>query len=308
MSTRTPMQRLLQQHNGYTPLLVQSFSQQQPCLRQSTRLFSNTSYNAAGVRNNKSYAPQQPNIKQPAQKSFEVMKKEQMKNIEQMPNDVGLIPGTFIMPSGDKLPSLFQEPGLRFKLEKYRIWLRTKEVFGRHYMGYFHVKPRADFQTSKIPSVSKSLYTDMYTHFAQGNLSPISSQLCENIYSSLDQRIIARGPNTGMQWQLHRWLNEPKIVSHKYMPMSLEDNKDKTKQTTIQQVVVRMQSLQSLKKIKKVRQGGKVVEMLEEGSSQVAKPVTEYLVVQRLCKRGKMGEWMVWGTTRESSVEEALES
>jgi protein MBA1 len=93
MSTRTPMQRLLQQHNGYTPLLVQSFSQQQPCLRQSTRLFSNTSYNAAGVRNNKSYAPQQPNIKQPAQKSFEVMKKEQMKNIEQMPNDVGLIPG-----------------------------------------------------------------------------------------------------------------------------------------------------------------------------------------------------------------------
>lgn len=34
------------------------------------------------------------------------------------------------MPSGDKLPSLFQEPGLRFKLEKYRIWLRIKEVFG----------------------------------------------------------------------------------------------------------------------------------------------------------------------------------
>lgn len=235
------------------------------------------------------------------------------------------------MPSGDKLPSLFQEPGLRFKLEKYRIWLRMKEIFGylpppspsplvcthqvftdishsRQYMGYFHVKPRADFQTSRIPAIAKSLYEQMYSHFAQGNLSPIAPKLCESIYSSLDQRILSRGPNTGVQWQLHRWLSEPKIVSHKYMPMSLEDNKDKTKQTTIQQVCVRMESLQSLKKIKKVRQGGRVVEVLEEGSSQVAKPVTEYLVVQRLCKRGKMGEWMVWGTTRESSVDEALNS
>jgi protein MBA1 len=66
-------------------------------------------------------------MKQPSQKSFEVMKKEQMKNIEQMPNDVGLIPGTFIMPTGARLPSEF---GKRFQLEKYRLWLRVKEIFG----------------------------------------------------------------------------------------------------------------------------------------------------------------------------------
>lgn len=58
------------------------------------------------------------------------MKKEQMKNLDQMPNDVGLIPGTFIMPTGLRLPSLTNEFGLRFQLEKYRLWLRIKEVFG----------------------------------------------------------------------------------------------------------------------------------------------------------------------------------
>lgn len=68
-------------------------------------------------------------MKQPSQKSFEVMKRDQMKNIDQMPNDVGLIPGTFIMPTGSRLPSLTQEFGARFALEKYRAWMRIKEVF-----------------------------------------------------------------------------------------------------------------------------------------------------------------------------------
>ncbi|KAI5203927.1 hypothetical protein E4T39_03872 [Aureobasidium subglaciale] len=310
MSTRTPVQRLLLQQNGTTPLtaLLQPYYLQQSCLRQQhTRLFSNTSTCHAGVRKKQSFAPRETAMKQPSQKSFEVMKKEQMKNIEQMPNDVGLIPGTFIMPTGNQLPSLTNDFSTRFALEKHRLWLRIKEVFGRHYMGYFHVKPRADFQTSQIPSISKDLYTQMYTAFSSGNLAPMMPRLCENIAQSLEARIHARGPNTGMTWHLHQWLSEPKIVSHKYMPMSLEDNKDKTKQTTIQQVVVRMQSLQSLKMIKKVKQGAKVVEVMHEGSSQASpKPVTEYLVVQRLCKRGKMGDWMIWGTTTESDPQEAL--
>ncbi|KAI5204891.1 hypothetical protein E4T42_03018 [Aureobasidium subglaciale] len=309
MSTRTPVQRLLLQHNGTTPLtaLLAPYLRQS-CLRhQPARLFSNTNTCNAGVRKKKSFAPRETSLKQPSQKSFEVMKKEQMKNIDQMPNDVGLIPGTFIMPTGNQLPSLTQDFKTRYALEKHRIWLRMKEIFGRHYMGYMHVKPRADFQTSKIPSISKDLYTEMYTSFSQGNLAPIMPKLCENIAQSLEARIHARGPNTGMMWSLHQWLAEPKVVSHKYMPMSLEDNKDKTQQTTIQQVVVRMQSLQSLKMVKKVKLGGKVVEVMDEQSSQASpKAVTEYLVVQRLCKRGNMGDWMIWGTTTESDPNEAL--
>ncbi|KAH0361160.1 hypothetical protein KCU65_g8887, partial [Aureobasidium melanogenum] len=311
MSPRTPVQRLLLPQSSSSPLvsLLTPNLCQSP-LRQSstTRFFSNTCCNHAGVRKSKSFNPQQMGMKQPSQKSFEVMKRDQLKNIDQMPNDLGLIPGTFIMPTGARLPSLTQEFGQRFALEKHRAWMRIKEVFARHYMGFFHVKPRADFQTSSIPSIAKSLYTDMYTAFAAGNLSPIAPKLCENIYTSLEQRILARGPNVGVSWTLHSWVGEPKIVSHKYMPLSFEDQKDKTKQTTIQQVCVRMQSYQSLKKTKRVKQGNKTVEVAEEGSSSAPRPVTEYLVVQRLCKRGKMGPWMVWGTTKESDPEEALKA
>lgn len=134
MPPRTPVQRLLLLPSPSTPLttlLTTSLSQK--CSRQpttTTRLFSTTPSPHAGVRKPRSFQPHQPGMKQPSQKSFEVMKKEQMKNIEQMPNDVGLIPGTFIMPTGSRLPSLTQDFGLRFQLEKYRLWLRVKEAFG----------------------------------------------------------------------------------------------------------------------------------------------------------------------------------
>jgi hypothetical protein len=128
MPPHTPMQHLLLRSRtaitSTTPLiLLQQCSLHQP----TTRLFTTTSLLSAGVRKSKSFAPHQTGMKQPSQKSFEVMKKEQMKNIDQMPNDVGLIPGTFIMPTGSRLPS---DLGKRVKLERYRAWLRIKEVFG----------------------------------------------------------------------------------------------------------------------------------------------------------------------------------
>jgi hypothetical protein len=129
MSPPTPLQRLLLRSQPNTPLttLLTPLSQPYP---HHTRLFTTTSRTLAGVRKSKSFAPHQTGMKQPSQKSFEVMKKEQMKNIEQMPNDVGLIPGTFIMPTGSRLPSFTAEFGKRFALEKYRLWLRVKEIFG----------------------------------------------------------------------------------------------------------------------------------------------------------------------------------
>jgi hypothetical protein len=130
MPPRTPVQRLLLLPQTPTPLstLLTPYLPQ-PCSRQQ-RLFSNTPRTLAGVRKSKSFAPRQTGIKQPPQKSFDTMKKEQMKNIEQMPNDVGLIPGTFIMPTGPRLPSFTSEFSARFALEKHRLWLRIKEIFG----------------------------------------------------------------------------------------------------------------------------------------------------------------------------------
>jgi protein MBA1 len=145
----------------------------------------------------------------------------------------------------------------------------------------------------------------MYTALGTGNLGPIQSQLCESIASTMEERINARGPNTTITWTLHEWLAAPKIVSHKFLPMDLTENKDKEKQTTIQQVVVRMESLQSLVRSKRAKVNGKVVEQpIDQGEP---KPVKEFLVVQRLMKAGKQGDWMIWGTTTESHVDDTLE-
>jgi protein MBA1 len=129
MSLHTPLQRLMLRPSPSALLTSSPLSQ--PCiLTQHTRLFTTSPRSSAGVRKSKSFAPHQTGMKQPSQKSFEVMKKEQMKNIEQMPNDVGLIPGTFIMPTGSRLPSFTSNFSERFALEKYRLWLRVKEIFG----------------------------------------------------------------------------------------------------------------------------------------------------------------------------------
>jgi hypothetical protein len=131
MPPLTPLQRLLLRSQPTTPLTSLLTPLPQPCLlTQHTRLFTTSPRSSAGVRKSKSFAPHQTGMKQPSQKSFEVMKKEQMKNIEQMPNDVGLIPGTFIMPTGSRLPSFASNFSERFALEKYRLWLRVKEIFG----------------------------------------------------------------------------------------------------------------------------------------------------------------------------------
>lgn len=94
------------------------------------------------------------------------------------------------------------------------------------------------------------------------------------------------------------------MVSHRLAPLTAGIS-DKTKQTALQQAVVRIRSMQSLQRIKKVKgSDGKVREVVEEGSSSKdGKEVVEYFVVQRMMRKGKMGEWKIWGTTEPTTLE-----
>lgn len=75
--------------------------------------------------------------------------------------------------------------------------------------------------------------------------------------------------------------------------------------TTLQQAVVRIRSVQSLQRIRRVRgKDGKARDVVEEGSiGGEGKEVTEYFVVQRMTRRGEVGDWKVWGTTEETTLE-----
>jgi len=97
-----------------TSLIVQAFasgSQQQQC-----RSFSAASQRwAYRTQNFKPSSVSQPSMKSRAK---DVM-------MHQLPNDIGLLPGTFVRPMWRDLPSIFQEPRDRLRME----WTWMKSVF-----------------------------------------------------------------------------------------------------------------------------------------------------------------------------------
>jgi protein MBA1 len=95
-------------------LIAQSFasgSQYQQC----------RSFSAAAQR----WAYRSQNFKpsSPAQPSMKSRAKDVM--MHQLPNDIGLLPGTFVRPMWKDMPSIFQEPRDRLRME----WTWMKSVF-----------------------------------------------------------------------------------------------------------------------------------------------------------------------------------
>lgn len=148
--------------------------------------------------------------------------------------------------------------------------------------------------------------------FRSGNVESLRPCLCESISDSLSQRIASRPTNTYLDWKLHRYVGSPRLASYRATLLMMND--DKEKQTTVQQAVVRIRSVQSLRRVKRERQrDGSVREVTDEGSvvgsgvgganAGEGKDVTEYFVVQKMIRKGVEGQWMIWGTTGETTLE-----
>ncbi|KAF1344828.1 hypothetical protein BDV97DRAFT_303927 [Delphinella strobiligena] len=301
-------------------LPVQRYIQHGLSPRSHGRTFSTTRASLARPGRGNTFIPQMPTVKTPSQKSMNVAFQEQ-KAMAVIPDDIGFLPRTFIMPHGRNLPSLTSNFSGRYKLEKARFIQRVKDMTTTGAIKFFYVRDAdrtrsylpARFKSwfrfpnlsrTKIPSIATGLYEEMYTNFAKGTIDNMRAKLCESIHESLKGRIVSRPPNTSLRWTLHRYIGSPRVVSHKYMPLSA-GVKDKYKQTALQQAVVRIRSMQSLERVRKVRgRDGKVSAVVEEGSSgPEGKEVVEYFVVQRMTRKGKVGPWKVWGTTEEMTLE-----
>ncbi|KAL8792610.1 MAG: hypothetical protein Q9195_004833 [Heterodermia aff. obscurata] len=123
-----------------------------------------------------------------------------MKNV---PQDMGLAPGTLIMPTGMKRPSFFGKPKERLRLEWYRLRARvfdfmrwvTKPIFVDEayelnlpfslFAYKFTIKPglrgRPKFQRRKIVSEAVKLHSQMYTAFAEYVLPRQSDEASKDI-------------------------------------------------------------------------------------------------------------------------------
>ncbi|KAI7567596.1 hypothetical protein KC346_g20701, partial [Hortaea werneckii] len=167
--------------------------------------------------------------------------------------------------------------------------------------------------------VARDLHKSMYEHFAAGNLTPMENQICEGMLGSLRSRIAQRNPNTGLKWTLHKYLSRPKLASYRAAIFPEQKGEKNTERNGIIQAVVRIHSLQSLQHIKRmstrdanqklvvrevpVDSQGREMEPLQEGAVPAnAKDAVEYVVIQKMIRKGKEGRWMIWGTTEETTM------
>ncbi len=75
-------------------------------------------------------------------------------------------------------------------------------------------------------------------------------------------------------------------------------------ESVIMQVVVKVKSIQSLQKF---MQGvGPKEDIVIWGPGDGPKTLVEYVVLQRMMIKGGERNWMIWGTTQESRVEDVL--
>ena len=186
------------------------------------------------------------------------------------------------------------------------------------------VRPTPRLHLRRIPTLAKQMHRDMYSAFAAGSLAPVEGQVCAGLLSSLRARIAQRAPNTSIRWTLHRYLSRPKLVSYKAALIpGASRSRDEGKNGFIQ-AVVRIHSLQSLRHVKRVsvRGAGGVLatkEVLVDASGRElpaeeqqqqegvvpadAKESVEYWVLQKPLRQSKEGEWKIWGTAEEMTLE-----
>ncbi|KAK3674390.1 hypothetical protein LTR78_005859 [Recurvomyces mirabilis] len=252
--------------------------------------------------------------------------REQAMRAGQIPNDLGLLPDTFIQPRGKNLPSWFTNFNGRWVMEKRKLKLRSVEFFSAVMYRYFMVRPRPRLELGKIPGIAKDLHREMYERFAAGDLTPMEGRICDGMLGSLKRRMAQRAPNTRLLWTVHRYLSSPKRMSYKAAAMPRQKGATLADASGLVQAVVRIHSLQSLQHVKKISERGErgkmtvrevvvdaqgretpldefVKKQAEVGVPEGAKETIEYLVVQKNLRKGKEGPWIVWGTVEETTLD-----
>lgn len=128
----------------------------------------------------------------------------------------------------------------------------------------------------------------MYSAFAEGDVKTLREICADGLYESFTSRIGNRQRGEKVKWELVRYRGRGRVMSNRAGRLPIEG-------AAVRQVVVRVRSVQTLTRWR----GGKQV----EGSGQ-EREVTEFVVLQRRLIGWREEEWQVWGTTKETGLEE----
>ena len=136
----------------------------------------------------------------------------------------------------------------------------------------------------------------MYTSFAEGDVVGLRKLCTDGLYDSFRARIGSRPKGEKILWELVNYNKRSKLVSFRAARLPIEG-------AGVMQAVVRIASRQKLTRLVKGKSGGMEV---VPGSGK-EKDVVEYVVLQKQYESWKEGEWQVWGTTKETTLEDVEE-
>lgn len=145
---------------------------------------------------------------------------------------------------------------------------------------------------STITPSALALHQQMYTSFAEGDIASLRKVCCDGLFDSFKARIGTRSRGEIVRWELVQYNKTAKLVSNRGATYPKQG-------ASVRQAVVRISSRQKLTRLRNVNGNLGIV----PGSGK-EKDVVEYLVLQKLYDKWNEGPWQVWGTTRETTLED----
>lgn len=220
----------------------------------------------------------------------------------QIPSDLGLLDQTYIPATGKNSPNPVTSPNDYLWKLLHRVRYFGRDTFSLLLTKYLSpatgnsvLRRTFKINKSEIKPEAVALHTQMYTAFAAGEVNSLRKLCTDGLYETFSSRIGNRAKGERVQWELIKYNKRSKLISDRAARLPVDG-------MMMRQAVVRICSRQKLTRWKRVQ--GKME--LVEGTGK-EKDVVEYVVVQRLWKNWQAGPWMVWGTTKEVTLDDVDE-
>ncbi|KAL2831232.1 hypothetical protein BDW59DRAFT_158177 [Aspergillus cavernicola] len=243
--------------------------------------------------------PETLSVRQPAQPSMKSKGKALPRS--ELPQDIGVLPGTFIRPLWRDLPSIFQQPKERLRFEW--LWVKSGvQNFGSLFL-YCKIQVKGlPLRLRERRQVAREFHKRMYSAFADGDAATLRKICCTGLANNLIGRVASRPKGEKVTWSLDKYLRSPstfftgiRVVSDRATQIpELPDS-------GVRQVVLRITSRQSTGKAQRQLAGDNAP---TEKSPAKQQDCTEYIVLQKLRWLGEEEGWRVWGHTMPTTIED----
>ncbi|KAJ5124745.1 uncharacterized protein N7515_008570 [Penicillium bovifimosum] len=257
------------------------------------RTFAQTSQQLAGARAMNFRPPSQ------AQPSFKTKTKGMKPN--EFPNDIGLMPGTFIRPLWRDMPSIFLAPRDRWHME----WTWLKSWFGNYasVLAYCIKDAKLPLGFLKRRKAAAEYQQNMYKAFAEGDIARIRAICCDGIANKLIKEIERRPKDEKVTWKRLKLLRKP---STNFTGIRVISDRASTipdiPKSGVRQIVVRITSRQSTTTTKIQKAGAQVEESVVLAKEQ---DCVEHVMLQHLRWNNQDKGWRIWGTVTPTMLEDA---